>query len=214
MTSAYEYGKTAALEKVGLSLPMSSILKTVGRHALTGAGVGAATGGISGAVAAPEGQGVSGFMRGAGAGAALGGLAGAASGGVGAMRMRGVPNATLPGRAAAPAPGQQLSLPGMAPPAPAGKSINLHDTYTGASKWYNPLGGEARQARQTMSGIAGRGTSATSPFQQFAGINRQTGLATGIGAGAAGAAGGVAAAPEDPWYRKALRTVGLGNVLG
>jgi hypothetical protein len=83
--TAYELGKTKALEKLGWNF--TPLAKMVGRGALAGGGVGAVGGGISGAIAAPEGEGLSGFGRGALAGGLTGAALGGAAGGLGARSM-------------------------------------------------------------------------------------------------------------------------------
>jgi len=74
-----EFGKVAALHKIGISL--SPLMKLIGKGALTGGAVGATTGGVSGAMAAPEGQRGSGFLRGMLAGGGIGALGGGLAGG-------------------------------------------------------------------------------------------------------------------------------------
>ena len=76
-------GKRAAVEKLGLH----PILSMIGRGALAGGGIGAASGGLTGFLAAPQGEGGRGFLRGALAGGATGALGGGLAGGLGARSM-------------------------------------------------------------------------------------------------------------------------------
>lgn len=81
--SAYDFGKTAAVEKLGLS----PILSMIGRGMLAGGGIGAASGGLTGFLSAPQGEGGRGFLRGALAGGATGALGGGLAGGLGGRAM-------------------------------------------------------------------------------------------------------------------------------
>jgi len=85
-TAFYQRGMKVAFEMLGLIktalTPGRMLLGGIGRGAARGAATGALTGGVGGAIAAPEGEGGSGFLRGMGYGALTGGLVGGGAGGL------------------------------------------------------------------------------------------------------------------------------------